>query len=228
MKGGTTSEKPPQRPAGRPSPTPVHQAVAVLARGGIIAHPTETVYGLAVDPDNESALLRLSRLKGRSVGKGFILLVSGLPQLAGLVRQPLSPLAKRLVDRFWPGPLTLVLPALPGLSPLLTGGTGRVAVRQSPSEMVATLLRLWQKPLVSTSANVSGGETPRRGGEVRAFWGKRVDLVLDGESGGVGQPSTVVRVDLDRVWLLRAGAMPLEQLLPVVPRLVLPDGRCCH
>ena len=203
----------------------LEEAVAALARGEVIAHPTETVFGLAADPFNPEALERLLRLKGRAPDKGFILLVAGAGEAeTGRLIEPPTPLARRLMERFWPGPLTLALPARAGLPPLLTGGRTHLALRHSSSPLVAALLSVWRGPLVSTSANPGGQPPPRHGDVVRRQWGAALSVVLDGVSDAAAVPSTIVRVEGDRADLLRVGAVTRRALLAAIPDLNLADG----
>ncbi|MBF0154373.1 MAG: threonylcarbamoyl-AMP synthase [Magnetococcales bacterium] len=197
-----------------PSPSschPVARAVAALQRGEVIAYPTETVFGLGVDPFHPGALAALLRLKGRDVGKGLIVLVGGMDQLTVVIRPP-SEVARRLMGLFWPGPLTLVLPSLPGLSSLLTGGGEFVAVRLSSARRVAVLMRAWGGPLVSTSANLSGGEPARDAATVRRLWSEGVAVVVPGWCRSSSLPSTVVRVTEGGIELLRPGVIPFSSV----------------
>ncbi len=189
---------------------PLHHACQALSAGQIIAHPTETVFGLAVDPWQPTALHHLLQLKGRTAIKGFILLIPDRQALEQLVLPP-PPLARILMDHFWPGPLTLVLPARPGLPLAVTGDSGWVAVRHSSSPVVQALLRLWQRPLVSTSANSTGQPPARSATAVRQLWGHAIPIVLEGETPPEAQPSTLLRVEGDRIHLLRAGAITSAQ-----------------
>ncbi|MBF0342201.1 MAG: threonylcarbamoyl-AMP synthase [Magnetococcales bacterium] len=193
-------------------------AVAALKRGEVIGLPTETLFGLAADPMHPDALDRLIRLKERPPDKGFILLIRRQQDLAPLIAPP-SPLAVQLMERFWPGPLTLVLPARPEISPLLTGNTGQLAVRLSPAPAVRALLALWQGPLISTSANRAGGPPPATTAEVRELWRGEHLLVIDGQIRPDALPSTLIRVIGDQATLLRPGAIPLADLLPILPDL---------
>ncbi len=211
-------------------PQALQRAVAVLQRGEIIAHPTETLFGLAVDPFNPTALARLLRLKGSNPGqatrKGFILLLPGAECIKRLLLPP-SALAQQLMARFWPGPLTLVLPARPGLPPQLTGGGTRLAVRHSPAPLVTALMAVWKNPLVSTSANISGQPPLNSGIDIHQQWGAAVSLVLeDGVQNDMDHnalPSTILQVEGERVCLLRAGAVSREALLAIMPNLNLLD-----
>lgn len=200
--------------------TPFETAGRALANGQVIAYPTETVFGLGVDPHNPAALERLAQLKGRAPEKGFILLIGDPAQLTALTR-PHSATTLKLMDHFWPGPLTLVLPALPGLHPLLTGGTGSIAVRRSPSPVVAQLLNVWGGPLVSSSANRGGEPVCAGADEVRVRFGDEVATVLEGEASVDGTPSTVLGVTGDEGILFRAGAVDGAAIRAVCPDLNL-------
>ncbi|MBF0587646.1 MAG: threonylcarbamoyl-AMP synthase [Magnetococcales bacterium] len=190
-------------------------ALQALRRGEVIAYPTETVYGLGVDPWNPEALARLFQLKGRAPDKGLILLIDGTDQLAHLAK-PWSPLAQRLIDRFWPGPLTLVLPARPELPLQVTGpphhGISHVAVRHSPSPTISALLKGWGKPLVSTSANPSGAPVYANAAAIAQAWSHELSVIIEEKTQDItwqdqSQPSTVVRVADHALIMLREGAL---------------------
>lgn len=193
-------------------------AVTALTQGEVIALPTETLFGLAADPDSPLALERLIRMKARPMDKGFILLVKNRDQLDSLILPP-SPMAEALMDRFWPGPLTLVLPARPEVSPLLTGHTGQIAVRISPAPIIKALLNLWHRPLISTSANRAGQPTPCHAEEIRRIWSDEKLLVLNGITHPNALPSTLIKPDGKQVLLLRAGAIPVDILRTITPVL---------
>jgi Sua5/YciO/YrdC/YwlC family protein len=183
----------------------VAAAAAAIARGEIVAYPTETFYGLAVDALNESALLKLRALKGRKAEKAFSLLVSGREILATLC-SGISPLADRLMAQHWPGPLTLVLPARPGL-PASIVADGCVAVRVSPNPLAQALVAAAGRPITATSANPAGSPPPRTVSEVAAYFAPESCLILDGGNTPGGQPSTLARVRGERVEILRQGAV---------------------
>ncbi|MBF0125584.1 MAG: L-threonylcarbamoyladenylate synthase [Magnetococcales bacterium] len=187
-------------------------AIAALGRGEVIVLATETIFGLAADPAHPQAVARLLRMKERPLHKGWILLVPDRECLDDWILPP-SPLACALMDRFWPGPLTLVLPARPGVSPLLTGGGGHVALRLSPAPQVVDLMALWRRPLISTSANRAGQPTPGRAAAVRQIWREENLLVIDGPIRPDALPSTVLKVDGATLTLIRAGAIPYEAIL---------------
>lgn len=182
-------------------------AAAAIVRGEIVAYPTETFYGLAVDALDEGALARLGVLKGREAEKAFPLLVSGREMLASLCSE-IPPLAERLMAQYWPGPLTLALPARPGL-PASIVDDGCVAVRVSPHPLAQALVVALGRPITATSANPAGAPPSRTASEVAAYFAAPICSILDGGATPGGRPSTLARVRGDRVEILRQGAVVL-------------------
>ena len=191
--------------------TQIGAAVAALGRGGIIAYPTETVYGLGCDPFSDAALTRLSDLKGGRENRSFLVLVRGAVQIETLVGKP-SPMAERLMDAFWPGPLTLVLPAGPACPPALISEQGLVGLRHSPDPVVEKLMASWGRPLVSTSTNPGGQPPAETAEQVRGYFGETLDAVLDGGERRALPPSTVLAVRNGELHLLRAGALDAQAI----------------
>ena len=186
-----------------------------LGGRGILAYPTETVYGLGSAADAES-LDRLAALKGRPAGKPFLLLVSGraMAERAGLV---FSPAAHALAEAFWPGPLTLVLRGGEGKLPdALRGPEGGIAVRHTSHKAVARLIGLLDQPLTSTSANRPGGPPAPGAEQIVAMFRSAYDagelLVLDGGALGNVPPSTIVDCTSADPVLIREGALPRAEL----------------
>jgi L-threonylcarbamoyladenylate synthase len=169
----------------------LQQAADLLARGGLIAFPTETYYGLGVDPFNPEALQRLFAVKQRSTNKAVLVLVAD-PAARHLLAASTPPGFATLMARFWPGPLTLVFPALPHISILLTGGTGTVGIRQSSHPLAARVVQQFGGPVTATSANRSAMAPATTAGEVEQVFGNEVDLVLDGGTTPGGPGSTLV------------------------------------
>lgn len=190
----------------------IERAVAVVRQGGLIAFPTETYYGLGVDPFNEQALQRLFRLKNRGVIKPVLVLIAERQQVS-LLTARVSDTAGRLMDAFWPGPLTLVLPARTSLSGLLTGGTATVGVRLSPHPGATGLVRAFGGPLTATSANLAGEPAAVTAQEVYAYFGDKVDMILDGGRTPGVQGSTLVGVGNDTVECIRRGSVPFDAIL---------------
>jgi L-threonylcarbamoyladenylate synthase len=192
----------------------IEVARAILLRGGTVVYPTETLYGLGVDATNAAALERLVRLKIRETGKPISVLVANRAMMTTLV-SALTPQASLLMDAFWPGPLTLVLPARPQVSQVLTGGSGKLGLRISSHPVARELLMALARPLTTPSANPAGAEPPRTVAQARAYFGASVDHYID--AGQLpGEPaSTVVDVDTE-IRILREGAVSRAQVLAVV------------
>jgi L-threonylcarbamoyladenylate synthase len=185
----------------------VRDAADVLRRGGLVAYPTETFYGLGALARDAAAVDRLARVKGRPDGKPLPLLAADRAQVEEVA--VLGDDAVRLADMFWPGPLTLVLPARPGLSAVITAGTGTVGIRVPGSETARALARAAGGAIVSTSANASGEPPPSSPDELAPALAARLDAVLDGGRTPGGSPSTVVAVaGGGALQLVRDGAVP--------------------
>jgi L-threonylcarbamoyladenylate synthase len=175
-----------------PATDSIAEAVDVLQRGGVIAYPTEGVWGLGCDPFDEAATLRLLALKQRAVDKGLILVASSTPQLDGLVDWNALPEGRGdAVVATWPGPHTWVVPATPRVPPWISGGRDSVAVRVSAHPLVVALCDAYGGALVSTSANVSTLPAPRTRAELDPRIVAGVDAVLVGETSGLSQATTI-------------------------------------
>jgi L-threonylcarbamoyladenylate synthase len=194
------------------------EARVVLKGNGIIAVPTDTFYALAANPFREAALSRLFALKHRAPEKPVLLLVDGPAMLNQLVQEVPNP-ARRLMEKFWPGPLTIILLSLPQLPRLLTAGTGTIGVRQPRHALTCRLITKLSYPITGTSANRSGGPPLTRAIEVVREFGDQVDLVLDAGDCPGGKPSTIIDVKSSPPRLVRAGAIPATELAEVVPEI---------
>jgi L-threonylcarbamoyladenylate synthase len=190
-------------------------AVEVLQAGGLVAMPTDTVYGIGVALQARDGLGRLFAAKDRPLDRAIVLLVADLDQAASV--GVLSAAARTLADRFWPGGLTLVLPQAPraGLPAELTGGAATIGVR-IPDHECPRALALALGPLPVTSANLSGRPDSRDAAAVLAQLGERVELVLDGGPARGGVPSTVVDCTGESPRILRAGAIDPEAIFAIL------------
>jgi L-threonylcarbamoyladenylate synthase len=186
----------------------VDAAAAVLRRGGIVAYPTETFYALGARADDAAALERLLRAKLRPEGKPLPLLAADREQVLRVA--VLEGPAARVAEQLWPGPLTLVLPALPSLDGAVTAGSGTVAIRIPGSAVARALAARAGFALVSTSANPSGGPPPARAEDLDPALVAQLDGVLDGGPTPGGLASTIVRLEGGAVQVLRAGPVPVE------------------
>ncbi len=166
------------------------RAARVVAAGGVIAYPTEAVYGLGCDPRDAEAVLRLLALKRRPVAKGVILIAAGFDQLEPFLL-PLSAALRARVEPSWPGPNTWLLPCRPDVPRWLRGDHDTLAVRVTAHPVAAALCRACAGPLVSTSANLAGRPPARSPLEVRARLGREVDYVVHGPLGGLDRPTTI-------------------------------------
>ena len=168
----------------------VRCAVRTLRAGGVVAYPTEAVYGLGCDPFNEHAVLRLLAIKGRAVHKGLILIAADHDQLEPLLLPCCDDTLAQVLES-WPGPSTWILPAHPRVPVWLTGGSGGIAVRVTAHPLAASLCRRLGGPLISTSANRSGRPPARTVLRARRALGSRVDYFLTGPTGGAPRPSEI-------------------------------------
>ena len=205
-----------------PNPRFLAEMIDSLRAGGAVIFPTDTLYGLGVDPCSEKGLNRLLTVKGRDRGKPIPLLLSGREQVDRWARH-VPPAAARLMDRFWPGALTLVLPADPGVHPAVTGGGDTVGLRVPDHPVPRALAAGLSGAITGTSANRSGNPGAWESAEeiVREFTGV-VDWVLWGgggpgdarrEGSGNSPGSTVVRMIDDHPVLLREGVLPFRDII---------------
>ena len=192
----------------------IEQAAEFLRSDGVVAYPTDTLYGLGCDSFSLKALHRILEVKGRSAEKGLPLLLAE-PDDVVLVARPASPHFRPLADAFWPGPLTLVLKPVPGLPAPVLGPTGAVGVRVPDHPVPRTLSRALGKPIVGTSANLSGGPDPITAQDVYRALGDAIDHVVDGGPAHRGLPSTVVDITGERPRILRAGAITPQEIQKV-------------
>jgi|UniRef100_A0A7V6A1J6 L-threonylcarbamoyladenylate synthase len=191
-----------------------------LVAAQLLALPTDTFYGLAAHPFQEEALARLFRLKGRKPDKAVLLLVSGADMVSALARE-IPPVACELMREFWPGPLTLILPAKPDLSPRLTGHSDGVGVRQPRQEVTCRLIAALGFPVTGTSANRAGRPALTKAEQVAGEFGDDLALILEAGPCPGGLPSTIVAVNVDPPRLVRAGAVPAGKIRTIVPELVV-------
>lgn len=191
--------------------------IEIIQRGGLVIYPTETLYGLGCCATHEAALQRLFQVKGRALGQPPPVLVSGMTQLHLLVAS-IPDIAVELINTYWPGALTLILPANDNLSALLTGVKDEtsiltIGVRQSGHPIAAALCERVGAPLVATSANYSGASrreaAPHSLEDIPASLRQSVDVVLDGGT-VAGQPSTILDCTGDAPRVLRQGALQID------------------
>ena len=192
----------------------IARGVDILRRGGVVAYPTDTLYGLGADITQPAAVEQVFEIKGRPHGMPLPVLLPG-PEALSLVSDDVPPLAWTLAERFWPGPLTLVVPRAARV-PAIIGARGwTVAVRVPDHPVPRDLARRLGSPITGTSANLSGGPSPHTADDVRRQLGDRVGLVIEGGPPPDGRASTVLDITQSPPRVLRLGAISWETLAEV-------------
>ena len=196
----------------RPTPDGFSTAADILTAGGLVAFPTETVYGLGGDARNGTAVAGIYAAKGRPSFNPLIVHVANLEMAQRFAT--FDSVALDLANKFWPGPLTLVLPLRSdaALSELVTAGLNTVAIRVPAHPVAHELLTAFDGPIAAPSANPSGGISPTRAAHVRDGLGRRIDAIINGGKCAVGLESTIVMPIDGQVHLLRSGGVPVEQI----------------
>ncbi len=197
----------------------LEEAVRVLRSGGLVAFPTETVYGLGADAFNESAVLKVFEVKKRPLSDALILHISGMEMVPQCVSEfPKD--AEKLAQRFWPGPLTLILSKAESVPKVVTGGRRKVGVRWPAHPVAEAIISGLGRPVVAPSANLSGRPSPTRASDVLADLGGLIDLIVDGGETPIGIESTVLDLTVDPPTILRPGAIPKEEIEGVLGKSV--------
>jgi L-threonylcarbamoyladenylate synthase len=194
-------------------------AVHILRQGGLVAFPTETVYGLGAVFNNEPALLKIFAVKGRPADNPLIVHIWRLEQLTELVSE-VGPKAERLMAAFWPGPLTLIFPKRPDVSTVVTAGLDTVAVRMPSHPVARELLRQTDIAVAAPSANLSGRPSPTRGAHVVEDLAGKIEMIIDAGPCSAGVESTVLSLANSRPLILRPGSVTPEMLETVLQERV--------
>ena len=196
----------------------ITQAIETLKKGGIVAYPTETFYGLAVDPENDQAVDSLYALKRREKNKPISLLIPDLEYISKLVSSVPEPYEK-LIESFWPGPLTLIFPVFDNVLPKLTGEDKTIAVRISSSPVAEKLCTAMGKAITATSANLSGEPALVTATEVANLWGDKISCIIDGGSAPGGKGSTILRYSENKneCHIIRDGVISRDAIAAVLP-----------
>jgi L-threonylcarbamoyladenylate synthase len=198
-----------------PKPATISQAAAVIRGGGVVCFPTRCLYGLGADALNTAAVERVFDIKQRPADMPLLVLINNPSQMDGLAGN-IPRVARVLMERFWPGRLTLVLEAEASLPALLTAGTGKIGIRLAAHPVARALVEAVAKPITGTSANLSGGGGCRKVSELGPPIRRQVDLILDGGplKGGVG--STVVDVTGETPVMIREGEVSKPEIMAAV------------
>lgn len=194
----------------------LQEAAQVLLKGGLVAYPTETFYGLGASVSRPDALEEVFRIKGRDRSKPLMVCGDSIARLEGLI-QHISPEARLLMDRFWPGPLTLLLPSRPGIHPSLTGELGKIGVRVPGNRLARELVAMVGNPITATSANPSGTPGLTRWEDVARELGEDLELILAWPEPLPGMGSTIIDLCYHPV-LVREGIIPVKEIQEVLAR----------
>ena len=200
--------------------TDLTAALTALKRGEVIVFPTETLYGLGADALNFTAVEKVFQLKGRDADNPFPVLVADRTMLNSLVAE-ITPLAELLITRFWPGPLTLVLPARPDIPQPLVNRQGGIGVRLSSQPIATELVRLLGRPLTATSANLSGQPGAHTVAEAKIYFAEKISVYLDGGELQSSTGSTVAAIDKNKLNIIRAGDISRQALEDAVGKGVI-------
>ena len=192
----------------------IKYAAEEIKAGGIVAFPTETVYGLGADGLNPTAVAKIFEAKKRPSFNPLILHIASRDQLKELARIE-NDIVYKLINEFWPGPLTIVLPKKDSVPDIVTAGNTTVAVRMPRHPIAKALIEACGKPIAAPSANQFGLLSPTTAQHVEKQLGDKVNIILDGGKSNVGVESTIVEVTEDKVLLLRHGGISIEQLTEV-------------
>ena len=194
-------------------------AANIIKDGGIVAFPTETVYGLGSNGLKEEAVRKIYTAKGRPSDNPLILHIGEVSQLEDLV-EAVPEVAKRCIEEFWPGPLTIILKRKIKVPDIITAGLDTVAVRMPENAIARTLINLAGVPIAAPSANISGKPSPTSGAHVIEDMLGKIDMIIDGGSTGIGLESTVLDLSDDTPTILRPGGITYEDLKKIIPEVV--------
>lgn len=194
----------------------INDAVTALREGKLVVLPTETVYGLASDGLNEKAIEKLFLVKGRPKNNPIMLQVADIEMLKLIVKEiPMT--AKKLIEAFWPGPLTLVLKKRPEICSILSAGTENIGVRMPDQPLTLEIIRIFNRPLAVPSANISGKIAPKTPKEVEMqLDGQNIEGLVDAGECKIGMASTVIDLTTDRWHILRDGPISKEQISAIL------------
>jgi len=196
---------------GSPQPAALREAAGVLLKGGLVAFPTETFYGLGANALDPAAVRRIFEVKGRPESKPLLVLVDSIDLAESLVKE-VSAAARELMTKYWPGPLTLIFRAIASLPDELTAGTGTVGIRVPRHPVAFELVRAAGLPITAPSANRSGEEPPATAADVQRVFGGKIELILDGGATTGGLPSTILDVTVTPPKLIRRGALEFPDI----------------
>ena len=198
----------------------ISKAAEIIRGGGLVAFPTETVYGLGADGLNPVAVAKIFEVKNRPTFNPLILHIENKDRLNTVCEIP-SDKVYDLINEFWPGPLTLVLPKKSNVPAIVTGGLETVAIRMPDNSIALELIRQSDTPIAAPSANLFGQLSPTRAVHVQKQLGEKIDMILDGGKCSIGIESTILLIENEEVTVLRHGGIPVESLREVIGEIKL-------
>ena len=198
----------------------INRAAEIIHGGGLVAFPTETVYGLGADGLNPVAVAKIFEVKNRPTFNPLILHIESEDRLHTVCEIP-SDKVYELINEFWPGPLTLVLPKKQNVPAIVTGGMDTVAVRMPNNSIALELIKKSDTPIAAPSANLFGQLSPTRAVHVEKQLGDKIDMILDGGKCSIGIESTILLIEKDDVTVLRHGGIPVELIRDVIGEINL-------
>nr|WP_300004627.1 L-threonylcarbamoyladenylate synthase [Tissierella sp.] len=194
------------------------EAASIIKLGGLVAFPTETVYGLGANGLDEDAVSKIYRAKGRPSDNPLILHIGEADQLEDIAEE-IPQEALRCIDKFWPGPLTIIFKRKKVVPDIITAGLDTVAVRMPENPIARALINLSELPIAAPSANLSGRPSPTSGEHVIEDMSGKIDMIIDGGSTGIGLESTILDLSTNIPTILRPGAVTLEDLRAILPNV---------
>lgn len=200
-----------------------NKAVEVIKTGGVVAFPTETVYGLGANGLDTEAVKKIFQAKGRPADNPLILHIYDIAQV-NLLTEEIPPLAVECMKKFWPGPLTMIFRKDHIVPDIVSGGLETVAIRMPEHPIALELIKRSNTVIAAPSANISGKPSPTSADHVRADLSGKIEVVIDGGTTGVGLESTVIDLSTDTPTILRPGGVTFEQLREFIPNLEIDDG----
>ncbi|OGO79572.1 MAG: threonylcarbamoyl-AMP synthase [Clostridiales bacterium GWB2_37_7] len=205
----------------------IQEAAEVIRNNGTVVFPTETVYGLGANALSQEAARAIYAAKGRPSDNPLIVHISSIDMLLYVIGEPLSLTAKKLMNKFWPGPLTLIFKKSSAVPMEVTAGLGTVAVRMPDNDIALELIKQSGLPIAAPSANISGKPSPTKAEHVIGDLQDRVDVILSGSSSRVGLESTVLDLTGEVPTILRPGGVTLEELQEVIGEVHIDKGLTC-
>ncbi|HOK57081.1 MAG TPA: L-threonylcarbamoyladenylate synthase [bacterium] len=202
----------------KPSEEAIEKAINILKNGGVIAFPTETVYGLGANGLNSDAVIKIFEIKKRPFFDPIILHIGKKEDLEKLWKK-INKKAEKLIDKFWPGPLTIILPKTEVVPYIVTAGLETVAVRMPSHPVALEILKRVDFPIAAPSANIFGRLSPTEAKHVKQQIGNRIELIIDGGRCSVGIESTVIDLTGERSLILRPGGVPKEEIEKVIGKV---------